>query len=125
MLGLGPRYCYFVRIVHFFLLTCAGKTCCCPAQYPAFLLESHGASTYGQHFPLANDLTAVGIRTTMRPVERAPDQAAHREKTHKTLALQWRIEIGMIQRYVSLAQEWTRHHGVLEHMGNGGTYMRQ
>jgi len=37
---------------------------------------------------LVNDLTAVGIRTTMRPMERAPDQAAHREKTHKTLALQ-------------------------------------
>jgi peptide/nickel transport system substrate-binding protein len=37
---------------------------------------------------LVNDLTAVGIRTKMRPVERAADQAAHRERTHKTLALQ-------------------------------------
>jgi len=37
---------------------------------------------------IVNDLTAVGIRTKMRPVERAADQAAHREKTHKTLALQ-------------------------------------
>src|SRR4029453_6165254 len=37
---------------------------------------------------LVNDLTAVGIRTIMRPMERAPDQAAHREKTHKTLPLQ-------------------------------------
>ena len=37
---------------------------------------------------LVNDLTAVGIRTKMRPMERAPDQAAHRDKTHKTLALQ-------------------------------------
>jgi peptide/nickel transport system substrate-binding protein len=37
---------------------------------------------------LVNDLTAVGIRATLRSVERAADQAAHREKTHKTLALQ-------------------------------------
>ncbi len=37
---------------------------------------------------IVNDLMAVGIRTRMRPVERAADQAAHREKTHKTLALQ-------------------------------------
>lgn len=37
---------------------------------------------------LVNDLTAVGIRTRMRPVERATDQAAHREKTHKYLAVQ-------------------------------------
>ena len=35
-----------------------------------------------------NDLNAVGIRARMRPVERAADQAAHRDKTHKTLALQ-------------------------------------
>ena len=35
-----------------------------------------------------NDLNAVGIRAKMRPMERAPDQAAHRDKTHKTLALQ-------------------------------------
>jgi peptide/nickel transport system substrate-binding protein len=35
-----------------------------------------------------NDLTAVGIRAKMRPMERAADQAAHRERTHKTLALQ-------------------------------------
>jgi peptide/nickel transport system substrate-binding protein len=37
---------------------------------------------------IVNDLTAVGIRTKLRPVERAADQAAHREKTHKTLAVQ-------------------------------------
>jgi peptide/nickel transport system substrate-binding protein len=37
---------------------------------------------------IVNDLTAVGIRTRMRPVERAADQAAHRERTHKTLAVQ-------------------------------------
>jgi peptide/nickel transport system substrate-binding protein len=37
---------------------------------------------------LVNDLVAVGIRAKMRPMERAPDQAAHRDKTHKTLALQ-------------------------------------
>jgi peptide/nickel transport system substrate-binding protein len=37
---------------------------------------------------IVNDLVAVGIRARMRPVERAADQAAHREKTHKTLALQ-------------------------------------
>src|SRR5215468_10719241 len=37
---------------------------------------------------IVNDLNAVGIRARMRPVERAADQAAHRDKTHKTLALQ-------------------------------------
>src|SRR5262247_3806004 len=37
---------------------------------------------------VVNDLNAVGIRAKMRPVERAADQAAHREKTHKALALQ-------------------------------------
>ncbi len=37
---------------------------------------------------LVNDLTAVGIRTKMRPVERAADQAAHRDKRHKCLAVQ-------------------------------------
>jgi peptide/nickel transport system substrate-binding protein len=37
---------------------------------------------------IVNDLTAVGIRTKMRPIERAADLAAHREKTHKTLAVQ-------------------------------------
>jgi peptide/nickel transport system substrate-binding protein len=37
---------------------------------------------------IVNDLTAVGIRAKLRPVERAADQAAHREKTHKTLAIQ-------------------------------------
>src|SRR5712691_5155160 len=37
---------------------------------------------------IVNDLVAVGIRAKMRPVERAADQAAHREKTHKTLAVQ-------------------------------------
>jgi peptide/nickel transport system substrate-binding protein len=37
---------------------------------------------------IVNDLNAVGIRAKLRPVERAADQAAHREKTHKTLAIQ-------------------------------------
>jgi peptide/nickel transport system substrate-binding protein len=37
---------------------------------------------------IVNDLVAVGIRARMRPVERVADQAAHREKTHKTLAVQ-------------------------------------
>jgi peptide/nickel transport system substrate-binding protein len=43
---------------------------------------------------IVNDLTAVGIRTTLRPVERAADQAAHREKTYKTLALQSSAALG-------------------------------
>jgi peptide/nickel transport system substrate-binding protein len=37
---------------------------------------------------IVNDLAAVGIRTKLRTVERAADQAAHRDKTHKTLAVQ-------------------------------------
>jgi ABC-type transport system substrate-binding protein len=37
---------------------------------------------------IVNDLAAVGIRATMRSVERAADLAAHREKTYKTLAVQ-------------------------------------
>jgi peptide/nickel transport system substrate-binding protein len=37
---------------------------------------------------LVNDLAAVGIRAKMRSVERAADQAAHRDKTHKHLAVQ-------------------------------------
>jgi peptide/nickel transport system substrate-binding protein len=37
---------------------------------------------------IVNDLAVVGIRTSMRPVDRAADQAAHRDKTHKTLAVQ-------------------------------------
>jgi peptide/nickel transport system substrate-binding protein len=37
---------------------------------------------------IVNDLAAVGIRATMRSVERAADQAAHREKTHQHLAVQ-------------------------------------
>jgi peptide/nickel transport system substrate-binding protein len=37
---------------------------------------------------LVNDLAAVGIRATLRSVERAADQAAHREKTYRTLAVQ-------------------------------------
>ena len=37
---------------------------------------------------IVNDLGAVGIRATLRPMERAADQAAHREKTHKHLAVQ-------------------------------------
>jgi peptide/nickel transport system substrate-binding protein len=37
---------------------------------------------------LVNDLAAVGIRASLRSVERAADQAAHREKTHTHLAVQ-------------------------------------
>jgi ABC-type transport system substrate-binding protein len=37
---------------------------------------------------IVNDLSAVGIRAILRPMERAADQAAHREKTHKHLAVQ-------------------------------------
>jgi ABC-type transport system substrate-binding protein len=37
---------------------------------------------------IVNDLAAVGIRARMRPMERAANQAAHRNKTHKTLAVQ-------------------------------------
>jgi peptide/nickel transport system substrate-binding protein len=37
---------------------------------------------------IVNDLAAVGIRATLRPVERAADLAAHREKTYKHLAVQ-------------------------------------
>jgi peptide/nickel transport system substrate-binding protein len=36
---------------------------------------------------LVNDLSAVGIRATVRPMERAAYQAAHREKTLKHLAV--------------------------------------
>jgi peptide/nickel transport system substrate-binding protein len=37
---------------------------------------------------IVNDLAAVGIRAKMRPMERAADQRAHREKTYKSLAVQ-------------------------------------
>ena len=37
---------------------------------------------------LVNDLRAVGIRATVRPMEVAAYQAAHREKTYKHLAMQ-------------------------------------
>jgi len=37
---------------------------------------------------LVNDLSAVGIRAKVRPVERAAHQAALREKTYKNLAFQ-------------------------------------
>jgi peptide/nickel transport system substrate-binding protein len=37
---------------------------------------------------LVNDLSAVGIRTKVRPVERAAHQAALKEKTYKNLAFQ-------------------------------------
>jgi peptide/nickel transport system substrate-binding protein len=37
---------------------------------------------------LVNDLSAVGIRARVRPVERAAHQAALREKTYKNLAFQ-------------------------------------
>jgi peptide/nickel transport system substrate-binding protein len=37
---------------------------------------------------LVNDLSAVGIRARVRPLERAAHQAGHREKTYKNLAFQ-------------------------------------
>jgi peptide/nickel transport system substrate-binding protein len=37
---------------------------------------------------IVNDLSAVGMRARVRPMERAAHQAAHREKTHKNLAFQ-------------------------------------
>ena len=37
---------------------------------------------------IVNDLSAVGIRAKVRPMERAAHQAAHRDKTHKHLAFQ-------------------------------------
>jgi peptide/nickel transport system substrate-binding protein len=37
---------------------------------------------------IVNDLVAVGIRAKLRPLERAADQAAHRDRTHKGLAVQ-------------------------------------
>jgi peptide/nickel transport system substrate-binding protein len=37
---------------------------------------------------IVNDLSAIGIRVKMRPLERAADQAAHRDRTHQGLALQ-------------------------------------
>src|SRR5215470_5612080 len=43
---------------------------------------------------IVNDLTAVGIRTRMRPLDRAADQAAHHERTHKGLALQVSAALG-------------------------------
>jgi peptide/nickel transport system substrate-binding protein len=37
---------------------------------------------------IVNDLGAVGIRVKLRPIERAADQAAHRDRTHQGLAVQ-------------------------------------
>jgi len=51
--------------------------------------ECSGDSVYaGVMEALANDLTAVGIRTKVRPLERAAAFAAHKEKTYKNLAFQ-------------------------------------
>ncbi len=43
---------------------------------------------------IVNDLAAVGIRAKMRAVERAADQTAHREKTHRALAVQGSAAFG-------------------------------
>jgi len=43
---------------------------------------------------IVNDLAAVGIRTKMRPLDRAADQAAHHAHTHKGLALQTSAALG-------------------------------
>ena len=43
---------------------------------------------------IVNDLTAVGIRTKVRAVERAANQAAHRAKTYNALALQGSAAFG-------------------------------
>jgi peptide/nickel transport system substrate-binding protein len=51
--------------------------------------EIAGDSVYaGVMESIANDLTAVGIRTKVRPMERAAAFAAHKEKTFKNLAFQ-------------------------------------
>jgi peptide/nickel transport system substrate-binding protein len=51
--------------------------------------ECHVDSVYtGVVEALVNDLSAVGIRAKVRPVERAAHQAALREKTYKNLAFQ-------------------------------------
>jgi peptide/nickel transport system substrate-binding protein len=43
---------------------------------------------------IVNDLAAVGIRTKMRPLDRAADQAAHHDRTHNGLALQTSAALG-------------------------------
>ncbi len=43
---------------------------------------------------VVNDLVAVGIRVKMRPLERAADQAAHHDRTHKGLAVQTSAAFG-------------------------------
>jgi peptide/nickel transport system substrate-binding protein len=51
--------------------------------------ECHVDSVYtGVVEALVNDLSAVGVRAKVRPVERAAHQAALREKTYKNLAFQ-------------------------------------
>jgi peptide/nickel transport system substrate-binding protein len=51
--------------------------------------ECSGDSVYaGVMEALANDLSAVGMRTKVRPLERAAAFAAHKEKTFKNLAFQ-------------------------------------
>jgi peptide/nickel transport system substrate-binding protein len=43
---------------------------------------------------IVNDLAAVGIRTNIRPLDRAADQAAHHDRTHRGLALQTSAAFG-------------------------------
>jgi peptide/nickel transport system substrate-binding protein len=43
---------------------------------------------------IVNDLVTVGIRTKLRPLDRAADQAAHLDCTHKGLALQTSAAFG-------------------------------
>ena len=51
--------------------------------------ECHVDSVYsGVVEAMVNDLSAVGIRAKVRPVERAAHQAALREKTYKNIAFQ-------------------------------------
>ena len=51
--------------------------------------ECHVDSVYsGVIEAMVNDLSAVGIRAKVRPMERAAHQAALREKTYKNLAFQ-------------------------------------
>ena len=63
---------------------------------------------------IVNDLVAVGIRTKMRPLDRAADQAAHHDRTHKGLALQTSAAFGSaatrIDAFVAStgAQSWIK-----------------
>ena len=63
---------------------------------------------------LVNDLAAVGIRTRLRPLDRAADQAAHHDRTHKGLALQTSAAFGSAATRIgafavsSGAQSWIK-----------------